>query len=127
MHEVTTPDAPAPIGPYSQGIVDGDRVYVSGQGPADPETGRVEVEAVADQTARTIRNVEAVLRAAGTGLDGLVRATVYLTDMADYDEMNGVYADLLDEPYPARAVVEVSRLPMDIDVEVEAAATLRGA
>lgn len=125
MEEVVTDDAPAALGPYSQGIVDGDTVYVSGQGPIDPETGEIVGERIEDETARTLENVGAILEAAGSSLDDVVQANVYVTDMDDYEAVNEVYAEYMSEPFPARAAVEVADLPVDIGVEIEVVATLR--
>lgn len=119
MEEIHTDEAPAAIGPYSQGIVDGDRVFVSGQGPIDPETGDVVGEDIREETARTLENVAAVLDAAGRSLDDVVKSTVFVTDMANYDAVNEVYAEYMSEPYPARSAVEVADLPVDIGVEIE--------
>jgi len=119
MEELSTDDAPASIGPYSQGIRDGDRIYVSGQGPLDPDTGEIIEGDVRDQTARTLENVAAVLEAGGASLDDVVKATVFVTDMDDYDDVNEVYAEYTSEPYPARSAVEVADLPVPIDVEIE--------
>lgn len=124
MEEIYTEDAPEPIGPYSQAIRDGDTVYVSGQGPADPESREVEVSGIRDQTAQVLQNAAAVLEAAGSSLENVVQANVYLADMADYDGMNEAYADAMDTPYPARAAVEVAELPVDARVEIELVATL---
>lgn len=122
MQEITTDDAPPSIGPFSQGIRDGDRVYVSGQGPVDPDSGDVVSEDVREQTARTLENVAAILEAAGGSLDDVVTATVFVTDMDDYDAVNDVYADRFSAPYPARSAVEVADLPIDISVEIEVVA-----
>ena len=122
MRELSTEDAPASIGPYSQGIVDGDRIYVSGQGPVDPESGDIVGETVADQTERTLENVAAILAAADASLDDVVKATVFVRDMDDYDEVNEVYGEYMSEPYPARSAVEVADLPIDIGVEIEVVA-----
>lgn len=124
MQEVSTENAPSALGPYSQGIISGDKVYVSGQGAADPDTREVEVEGIEDQTAQVLENVSAILEAAGASLDDVVHANVYLTDMDDYEAVNEVYAEYMSEPFPARAAVEVSELPIDIGVEIEATAEL---
>lgn len=124
MQNVVTDDAPSSIGPYSQGIIDGDTVYVSGQGPADPDSREVEVESIPEQTAQTLENVSAVLDAAGTSIDNVVKATVFVTDMSNYDAVNEVYGEYMSEPYPARSAVEVADLPIDIGVEIEVIATL---
>lgn len=123
MQEVSTSDAPDALGPYSQGIIDDGRVYVSGQGPVDPATGAVVSEDVREQTAQTLENISAILEAAGTSLDDVVHANVYVTDMDDYEAVNDVYAEYMSEPYPARAAMEVSRLPIEIGVEIEVVAS----
>jgi 2-iminobutanoate/2-iminopropanoate deaminase len=123
MREIHTDAAPASIGPYSQGIRDGDRVFVSGQGPVDPDTGEVVSDDIAEQTARTLENVAAVLEAGGSSLDAVVKSTVFVTDMSNYDVVNDVYDEYVSEPYPARSAVEVSDLPIDIGVEIEVIAT----
>jgi reactive intermediate/imine deaminase len=123
MEEITTDDAPPSIGPFSQGIRDGDRIYVSGQGPIDPGTGEIVGEDAQAQTARTLENIDAVLSAAGRSLDDVVKATVFVTDMDDYDAVNEVYAEYMSEPYPARSAVEVRDLPVDIRVEIEVVAS----
>jgi len=122
MEKINTDRAPSAIGPYSQGIKDDGRVYVSGQGPVDPESGDIVSDDVAEQTARTMENLAAILEAAGASLDDVVKANVYVTDMDDYEGVNEVYAEYMSEPYPARAAIEVSRLPIDIKVEVEVVA-----
>jgi len=122
MDEISTDDAPDSIGPYSQGIVSGDRIYVSGQGPVDPDTGDVVDGSPAEQTRRTLENVDAILRTAGASLDDVVKATVFVKDMRYYDEVNEVYGELMSAPFPARSAVEVVKLPVDIDVEIEVVA-----
>lgn len=122
MDEVSTDTAPASIGPYSQGIKDGTNVYVSGQGPVDPDTGEVVSDDVSEQTAQTLENVEAVLGAAGSSLNQVVKATVFVTNMDDYDAVNEVYGEYMTAPYPARSAIEVADLPIDIGVEIEAIA-----
>ena len=123
MEEIHTEDAPAAIGPYSQGVADGDRIFVSGQGPVDPGTGEIVGDDIGEQTARTLENVAAVLEAAGASLDDVVKSTVFVTDMDDYDEVNDVYAEYMSEPFPARSAVEVADLPIDIGVEIEVIAS----
>ena len=125
MQEIRTENAPGAIGPYSQAVQHGDTIYVSGQGPADPESREIEVDDVGDQTAQVLENVSAILEEAGTSLDNVVRATVYLRDIDDYDDVNDVYAEYMEEPFPARAAVEVANLPleeMDVEISVIAAA-----
>lgn len=119
MQPVNTDDAPASIGPFSQAMIDGDRVFVSGQGPIDPETDEIVSEDVQEQTAQTLENIGAILEAAGSSLDNVLKANVYVTDMDTYDDVNETYAEYFSEPYPARCAVEVSRLPVPIKVEIE--------
>ncbi len=126
MQEISSEDVPEALGPYSQGIISGDTVHVSGKSGEDPETGDLP-ETVVEETKATLRNVETVLEAAGTTADSIVEVTVYLTDMDDYEQMNEGYRSYLSEPYPARTCVEVSRLPAPISVEVTATAELDGA
>ena len=123
MEEITTDDAPASIGPFSQGIRDGGKIYVSGQGPIDPDSGEVVSEDIGEQTARTLENIDAVLRAADRSLDDVVKATVFVMDMDDYDAINDVYAEYMSDPYPARSAVQVEDLPVDIGVEIEVVAS----
>jgi 2-iminobutanoate/2-iminopropanoate deaminase len=123
MREITTDDAPASLGPYSQGIVDGDTIYVSGQGPTDPDTGEIVGETIEAETERTLQNVAAILEAAGASLDDVVKATVFVRDMRHYDAVNEVYGEYMSAPYPARSAVEVDDLPVDIGVEIEVVAS----
>lgn len=124
MEEISTDDAPSSIGPYSQAIRNGDTVYVSGQGPADPDSREVEVDTIEEETAQTLENIAAILEAAGTSLDNVVKANVYVTDMDDYDAVNEVYSEYMSDPFPARCAVEVSDLPIDIGVEIEVVASV---
>lgn len=119
MEELRTDDAPAPLGPYSQGTLDGDRIFVSGQGPIDPETGEMVDGDAAAQADRVLKNAEAILAAADAGFEDVVKTTVFLTDMADYEAVNEVYAEYMTDPYPARSCVAVRDLPGDIDVEIQ--------
>lgn len=120
MDEITTEAAPESIGPFSQGLRVDDRVHVSGQGPVDPETGEIVGRDIEAQTDRTMENVGAILDAGGSSLDRLIRVRVYVTDMGTYDAVNRVYERYVSEPYPARTAVEVSALPIDIGVEIDA-------
>ena len=119
---IHTDKAPAAIGPYSQGVAAGDFVFVSGQLPLDPETGRFP-EGIAAQTEQSIKNLREILLAAGTDLDRVVKTTVFLFDMNDFAAMNAVYQKAFGtENCPARAAIEVRRLPKDALVEIEAIA-----
>jgi reactive intermediate/imine deaminase len=124
MQEISTDDAPPSIGPFSQGIRDDNSIRVSGQGPIDPDSGDIIDGDIADETARTLENVEAVLGATGASLDDVVKTTVYVRDMDNYDGINEVYAEQFSPPYPARSAVEVSDLPVDIGVEIAVEASL---
>jgi 2-iminobutanoate/2-iminopropanoate deaminase len=119
---VTTTQAPAALGPYSQAIRAGGFVYVSGQVPIDPETGEFVAGGIAEQTERVLKNVAAVLKAAGSSLDKVVKTTVFLADMNEFGAMNEVYAKFFTEAPPARATVQAARLPRDARVEIEAVA-----
>jgi 2-iminobutanoate/2-iminopropanoate deaminase len=122
MHVVDTKHAPAAIGPYSQAIVAGDLVFCSGQIAIDPATGEVIAGDVAAQTRRVLANLAAVLEAAGSSLDRVVKCTVYLKSMGDFAAVNTVYGEAFGAARPARATVEVSRLPRDVSVEIDAIA-----
>lgn len=124
MEEINTDNAPPSIGPFSQGIRDGDTIHVSGQGPIDPESGEIIDGDIWDETERTLRNIAAVLEAGGASLDDVVKTTVYVRNMDNYDAINETYAEHFSAPYPARSAVEVSDLPVDIGVEIEVKATV---
>jgi len=121
---VSTPAAPAAIGPYSQAVRAGDFLFVSGQIPLDPQTGALVGGTwqpdVALQTRRVLENIEAIVSAAGASLAAVVKTTVYLAEMNDFPVMNDVYASFFAAPAPARATVQVSRLPKDVRVEIDA-------
>lgn len=123
MEEITTDEAPESIGPFSQAIRDGDRIFVSGQGPIDPESGDIVGDDIGEETAQTLENIGAILRAAGSSLDDIVKATVFVQDMENYDEINEVYGEYVSVPYPARSAVQVEDLPVDIGIEIEVIAT----
>ena len=125
MEEINTDAAPPSIGPFSQAIRDGDRIYVSGQGPVDPTSGDIVGDTIGEQTERTLENIDAVLAAAERSLDDVVKATVFVQDMDDYDEINEVYAERFSAPYPARSAIQVEDLPIDIGVEIEVVASAR--
>lgn len=125
-HRVQTEAAPAAIGPYSQAIAvdrgEGRLVFASGQIPLDPRTGELVAGDVAEQVDRVMQNLAAVLEAAGSGLDRMLKVTIFLADMNDFAVVNEVYGRYVADPPPARATVEVSRLPKDVAVEIEAIA-----
>jgi 2-iminobutanoate/2-iminopropanoate deaminase len=121
---VSTPGAPAAIGPYSQAIVSNGFAFVSGQIPLDPATGALVEGGIAEQTARVLDNLKAVLEAAGASLTSVVKTTVYLKDMGEFAAMNEVYARYFTENPPARATVEAARLPKDVRVEIDCIATV---
>lgn len=116
---IHTPNAPAAIGPYSQAIEVGDLIFVSGQIPVDPATGAFAGDTIELQTHQSLKNLKAILEEAGSGLGKVVKTTVFLRDMNDFAAMNAVYAQYFSEPYPARAAVQVGRLPKDALVEIE--------
>jgi len=123
---ISTKDAPNAVGPYAQGVRTGNLVFASGQVALDPATGALVQGGVEEQTRRVMLNLAAILQAGGSGLDRVVKATVYLTDLGKFDEMNRVYASFFPDDKPARVTVEVSRLPKDALVEIDAIATTEG-
>ena len=124
VRTVQTDHAPAAIGPYSQAIVHGELVFCSGQIALDPESGELVGDDVSEQAERVLRNLEAVLAAAGSGLDRVLKTTVYLTTMADFAAVNAVYGEFFTTR-PARATVAVSELPKAALVEIDCIATAR--
>ena len=122
---ISTPNAPAAIGPYSQAVVSNGFAFLSGQIPLDPATGQlIEARDIAAQTQRVLENLQAVLEACGSSLDRVVKTTVYLKDMGEFALMNEVYARYFPEDAPARATVEAARLPRDVRVEIDCIATV---
>lgn len=119
---VSSPAAPQNDSPYSQAVVSDDFVFVSGQGPTDPETMEFVEGDIGAKTERTMRNVAGILDAADADLDDVVKTRVYLTDMDDYDAVNEAYAEFFDDEPPARVCIEAARLPGDISIEIEATA-----
>jgi 2-iminobutanoate/2-iminopropanoate deaminase len=117
---VESPDAPNAIGPYSQAIVANGFIYTAGQIGSDPKTGALVDGGIAEQTEQALKNIAAVLKAAGTDLGSVVKTTVFLADINDFAKMNEVYAKFFKKPYPARSTVQVARLPRDAKVEIEA-------
>jgi len=116
---VSTPEAPQPIGPYSQGVISGGLLFCSGQIALDPATGQIVEGDVAAQTERVLQNLIAVLRAAKMGPENVVKTTVYLADMADFPKMNEVYARYLGDRPPARTTIAAAGLPKSVRVEID--------
>jgi len=125
LEKVSTKKAPAAVGPYSQAMKAGDFVYVSGQLPMNPETGEMLTGSIKEQTRQSLENAKAILDAAGTCLENVVKTTVFLQDMNDFGDMNSVYAEFFTDHKPARAAVEVAKLPLGADVEIQMVAYLK--
>jgi 2-iminobutanoate/2-iminopropanoate deaminase len=125
MNAIATPDAPAAIGPYSQAVRAGDLLFLSGQIPLDPETGEMVAGDVTTQTERVLKNLGAVLHAAGCDFDKVVKTTIYLIDLKSFQDVNAVYAKYFKgATLPARATVQVAALPRGAQVEIDAVAVL---
>src|SRR5258706_6395311 len=122
MEKLSTDGAPAAIGPYSQGVKTGGLVYTSGQVPLDPGTGQMATGTIEDLTTRALRNVAAILAAGGSSKERVVKVTVFLADMNDFAAMNAAYERFFGAHRPARSAVQVSRLPKDARIEIEAVA-----
>jgi 2-iminobutanoate/2-iminopropanoate deaminase len=114
-----TEQAPKPVGPYSQAIVEGDFIFVAGQGPINPATGSLELGDVRAETRRVFENIRAILQASGSSLDDVVKCNVYLRDISDFATMNEVYATYFSAPFPARTTIQAGALPGGIAVEIE--------
>ena len=123
MQPISSPGAPKAIGPYSQAVRAGQLLFVSGQVPLDPATGQMVDGDIAAQTRRVFDNLGAVLQAGGRSFADVVRTTVFLADMNDFAAVNEVYGTYFTEPYPARATVQVARLPKDARVEIDVIAS----
>ena len=124
MKAISTTKAPAAIGPYSQAIKVGNLVYTSGQIPIDPATGNFVEGGIKEQTRQSLTNVKAILEEAGLTMGNVVKTTVFMADMADFADMNAVYAEFFTEPYPARSAVAVKTLPKGALVEIEVVAEI---
>ncbi len=118
MKQISTNNAPAAIGPYSQAIVSGNLVYCSGQIPLNPQTGLIP-EGVEQQAHQALTNVKNLLEASGTSIDKVIKTSVFIKDMNDFSKINEIYAQYFTEPFPARSCVEVARLPKDVLIEIE--------
>jgi 2-iminobutanoate/2-iminopropanoate deaminase len=121
---ISTEQAPAAIGPYSQAIKKGDMVFISGQIPLDPQTGEVVEGTIQEQTERVLENLKAIVKEAGGSLRDIVKTTIYIVDMEEFSFVNEIYARYFGESLPARACVEVSCLPKNVKVEIEAIAII---
>lgn len=122
--EIRTDRAPAAIGPYSQAVQAGGLVYTSGQIPINPATGQIESRDIEGQAVQVLENLKNVLEAAGSTLSKTVKTTVYIKDMKDFARINEIYSGYFSAPFPARACVEVARLPKDVLIEIEAVAVI---
>jgi 2-iminobutanoate/2-iminopropanoate deaminase len=119
---LVTEKAPRPLGPYSQGVIEGDFIFVAGQGCTNPLTGKLELGDVRSETKRTFENVTAILEAAGSSLDDVLKCNVYLRDINDFAGMNEVYETFFAAPFPARTTIQAGALPGGIAVEIECVA-----
>ncbi len=124
MKIIKTDKAPAAIGPYNQAVITGDLVFCAGQIPLDPVTGNVVPGGIEEQTRRVCENIKGVLGAAGTSLNKVVKASVFLKDMNDFAGMNKIYSEYFTSEFPARSTLQVARIPKDCLVEIEVVAEL---
>ncbi len=122
MNAISTKNAPAAIGPYSQAICIGDTIFTSGMIPVIPETGAIAGASVEEQARQAFTNLKNLLEASGSSMDKVIKTTVFIKDMNDFKRINDIYSTFFKEPYPARSCVEVARLPKDVKLEVEAIA-----
>lgn len=125
LQTINTNKAPQAIGPYSQAVIAQGILYVSGQIPLDPQTGEVVSDDVSIQTKRVLDNMKAVVEAAEAGMDQVVKVTIYLVDMQQFATINEIYGTYFEAPYPARACVEVSKLPKGVQVEMDAVVIMK--
>ncbi len=117
---ISTKNAPQAIGPYSQAVKAGNLMFVSGQIPLDPKTGDLVSDSIEEQAKQVLKNVQSICEAAGYSLDDIVKISIFLTDLSNFGIVNDVMKEYFSEPYPARATVEVSALPLGVNVEIEA-------
>ena len=115
---ITIPGAPAPIGPYSQAILHGQTLYVSGQIPLNPVTGELELSTIEEATHRIMKNIRALVETAGMEMEHVVKTSIFLKSMDDFAKVNEVYASYFSGNYPARETVQVAKLPLDVPVEI---------
>lgn len=123
MREVITPNAPKPIGPYSQGIVSNNMLFTAGQIAIVPETGETLKGPVREETKLVMEHLKAILEEAGLGFEHVVKCSIFLTDLSDFQDVNEVYGEYFKSPFPVRETVEVSRLPKDVHVEISLVAS----
>ena len=124
MREISTPDAPEPAGHYSQAVVHNNLVYVSGQLPIDPKTGEKRISSIEEQTEQALKNLAAILQAAGSNLNQVIKTTVYISDIELWGRVNEVYVKFFGEHRPARAVVPTKNLHFGFQIEIEAIAAI---
>ena len=117
---ISTENAPQAIGPYSQAVKTGNLIFISGQIPLDPKTGNLVEGSIKDETNQVLKNLKSICEAAGYSLDDAVKITIFLTDLANFSVVNDLMKEFFSEPYPARATIEVSALPLGVNVEIEA-------
>lgn len=118
MKPVQTSDAPAPIGPYSQAVLAGSTLYISGQIAIEPLSGDIIVEDIKSETMQVMENIKAILSAAGMGFENVVKCSIFLIDMDNFAQVNEIYGKYFEKNHPARETVQVSRLPKDVNVEI---------
>ncbi len=125
MEKISTKNAPTPAGHYSQAVIHNGLIFVSGQLPIEPETGKPVVDSIEAQTTCALRNVEAILQAAGSGLNHVLKFTIYVSDKSLWDAVNETYAQILGEHKPARAIIPVGKFRDDFLLEIEAIAAVK--
>tara|TARA_B100000989_G_scaffold113377_1_gene83312 strand:+ start:625 stop:1095 length:471 start_codon:yes stop_codon:yes gene_type:complete len=123
---ISTENAPKAIGPYSQAVKAGNFMFISGQIPLDPKTGDLVSESIEDQAKQVLNNIKSICKAAGYSLDDIVKISIFLTDLGNFAIVNEVMKEYFAEPYPARATVEVSGLPLGVNIEIEAIVLING-
>ena len=122
---ITTPNAPAPIGPYNQAVLSGNSLYISGQTPIDPSTGNLVSGSIEEETLQVMKNIEAILTAAGATFESVVKASIFVKDMHQFKAINGVYGSFFNAATaPARETIEVANLPMFVNVEISMIAVI---
>ncbi len=121
---ISTDKAPSAIGPYSQAVKSGSYIFTSGQIPINPANGEIAAGGIEAQTRQVLENLKAVLKAGGSGLQYVVKTTVFIKDMNNFSTINKIYGEYFAAPYPARSLVEVARLPKDVEIEIEAVAVI---